>query len=59
MMNLSHHSLESPADGIYLGKGVSPVPEKLAMKIRKGEFLKMGELVPEFWSTRSDESDLG
>ena len=53
MMNLlplPHHSLKSPADGIYLGEGVPPVPEKLTVKIRKGEFVEMGELLLEFWS---------
>ena len=59
LLPLAHHSLESPADGIYLGEGVPPVPEKLAAKIRKREFVEMGELLPEFWSPRTDESDSG
>ena len=36
-----------------------PVPEEIVTKIRKGEFIEMGELLPEFWSPRGDDSDSG
>ena len=59
LLPLAHHSLRSPAEGVYLGDGIPPVPEKLATKIRKGDFVEMGELLPEFWSPRGDECDSG
>ena len=34
-----------------MGDGIPPVPVKLAARIRKGEFIDMGELLPKFWST--------
>ena len=41
-----------------MGDGIPPVPPKLAAKIRRGEFVEMGELLPEFWSgPREDDSD--
>ena len=39
--------------GIYIGKGLPPVPPKLAKKIRQWEFVDMAELLPEFWSLPS------
>ena len=59
MLNLllfAHHSLNSLSDRIYLGEGVPPFPEKIASKIQKGKFVEMGELLPEFWSPSTDES---
>ena len=56
---LAHRSLQRPAEGVYLGDGIPPVPEKIAAKIRKGEFIEMSELLPEFWSPRGDDSDSG
>ena len=35
--------------GAYVGDGMPPVPEKLVNKIRRWEFMEMGELLPEFW----------
>ena len=48
LLPLAHHSLQSPLGGEYLGDGIPSVPEKLAEKIRKGEFVEMGELLPKF-----------
>ena len=31
-----------------MGDGLSSVPAKLVVKIRRGEFVEMGELLPEF-----------
>ena len=38
-----------PAAGAYVGDGMPPVPAKLAAKVRRWEFVEMGELLPEFW----------
>ena len=34
--------------GVFMGDGLSPVPAKLVAKIQRGEFVDMGELLPEF-----------
>ena len=47
--------LTQPSKGIYIGDGLPPVPPKLAAKIQKGEFVDMGELLPEFWATAKDD----
>ena len=47
------------SDGVYVGDGLPPVPAKLAAKIRKGEFVEMGELLPEFWSSHREEDTEG
>ena len=52
-------SLQLPTGGVYMGDGIPPVPAKLAAKIRRGEFVDMGELLPEFWSTPRDEDTDG
>ena len=44
-------SLTMPSAGVYLGEGIPPVPDKLAAKIRRGEYIEIGELLPEFWSS--------
>lgn len=54
LLPLAHHSLHRPTEGVYVGDGIPPVPEKVATKIKKGEFVEMGELLPEFWSPRED-----
>ena len=43
------------SEGVYVGDGLPPVPAKLAAKIRKGEFVEMRELLPEFWSSHREE----
>ena len=48
----THHSLRH-----HIGDGIPPVPDKIAVKIRKGEFIEMGELLPEFWSPRGDDNE--
>lgn len=48
-----------PDTGAYLGEGLPPVPDKLAAKIRKGEFVEMGELLPEFWSPAKGGDESG
>ena len=40
-------------EGVYVGEGLSPVPPKLAKKIRSGEFVEMEKLLLEI-CTRGD-----
>ena len=54
LLPMAHYSLHRSTEGVYVGDGIPPVPEKIAAKIRKGEFVEMGELLPEFWSPRED-----
>ena len=46
------HSLLSEDDnrGVYIGEVLPPVPKKLAEHIWQGEFIEMGELLPETWN---------
>ena len=40
----------------YVGEGLPLVRAKLAIKIWRGAYMDMGELLPEFWaSTREDD----
>ena len=56
LLPLANSSLSVPTEGVYVGEGMPPVPAKLAKKINRGEFVEMGELLPEFWaSVREDE----
>ena len=43
--------------GSYLGEGLMPVPEKLANKIIKLEFVEMQDLMPETWLLEEEESN--
>ena len=49
-------ALARPSGGVYMGKGISPVPARLAERICRGEYVDMGELLPEFWSGQKDET---
>ena len=44
-----------PSGGVYMGEGISPVPAKLAERIRRGEYVEMEEMLPEIWSGQKDE----
>ena len=58
LLPLANSSLQQPSGGVYMGDGIPPVPAKLAARIRRGEFVEMGELLPEFWSgPREDDTD--
>ena len=48
--------LTSATQGVYVGEGLPPMPAKLAVTICRGDFVNMGELLPEFW-TPSREDD--
>ena len=47
--------LATTSQGVYVGEGLPPVPSKVATKIRRGEFVDMGELLPEFWVPPREE----
>ena len=49
--------LELPLEGVYVGDGIPPVPEKLAAKIRWREFIELGELLPEFWTVKGEDGE--
>lgn len=36
--------------GVYIGEALPLVPKKLAEHIWQGEFIEMGELLPETWN---------
>jgi hypothetical protein len=55
LLPTANDSLTVMAEGVYVGEGVPPVPAKLASKIRRGEFVDMGELLPEFWGGAREE----
>ena len=38
-----------------MGEGISPVPAKLVERIRRGEHVEIGELLPEIWLGQKDE----
>ena len=53
--NLLGGGLQLFSEGVYVDNGVPPVPEKLASKIRCGDFVEMGALLPKFWSHAKGE----
>lgn len=48
-------ALSPGSEGEYIGDGLPPVPAKVAAKIRKGEFIEMGELLPEFMASQRED----
>ena len=51
---LAGASLVLPLEGVYVGDGVPPVPQKLAEHIQRGGYMEMRELLLEFWSSPRD-----
>ncbi len=51
--------LALPSDGVYVGDGLAPLPTKLAARIRRGEYIDMGELLPESWSNQAQRRGEG
>ena len=45
------------SEGVYIGEGLPPVPEKLATKIRAWKFVDMSEMLPEFWWQEAGKDD--
>ena len=37
-------------DSVYLGEALLSVPNRLVVRIRRGDYVDMGELLPEFWA---------
>ena len=52
-------NLKLQSEGVYVGDGIPTVPEKLATKIRRGEFIDIGELLPEFWTLKGEDGEAG
>ena len=57
LLPYANASLQHQMVGAYVGDGLPPVPPKLAAKIRRWEFIEMGELLPEFWASKDEEGD--
>ena len=55
LLPAANESLSLPSNGVYVGDGLVPVPAKLAARIREGNFIDMGELLPEFWCHTREE----
>ena len=54
MMNLLHQAVVDPSmasGGVYVGEGLAPVPQKVAERIWRWEYIETGELLPEFRGT--------
>ncbi len=43
--------------GAFIGEGLPPVPQKLAAKIHRWEYVDMGELLPEFLARQREEDE--
>ena len=48
---------QHPDGGVYVGEGLPPIPQKLAKKIMKGDFVEMEELLPELWPVAHHEGE--
>ena len=46
---------ESTPRATFLGDGLPPIPAKLTERIRRGEFIDMSDLLPEFWPDQKAE----
>lgn len=44
-------------NGAYVGDGLPPVPQKTVDRIQKGEYVEMGDLLPEFWVAPREGED--
>ena len=41
--------------GVYIGESLPPVPQKLASRICRWEYIDMAELLPESWAIKNDD----
>ena len=48
---------QHPDGGVYFGEVLHPIPQKLAKKIMKGDFVEMEELLPELWPVAHHEGE--
>ena len=46
---------ESTPRATFLGDGLPPIPAKLMERLRRGEFINMSDLLPEFWPDQKAE----
>jgi len=53
---LAGAALVPVSEGEYVGDGLHPVPTKVATKIQRWEFIKMGELLPEFLASQGKDN---
>ena len=61
LLNLGNNSESEKkvtVGSICLGEGLPPVPAKLVKKIRRGDFIKMYELLPDLW-LQADDREAG
>ena len=49
---------ESTPRATFLGDGLPPILAKLTERIRRGEFIDMSDLLPEFWPDQKAEEQL-
>ena len=56
LLPLAASTIPPTPAGVYVGDGLSPVPQKLACRIRQWEYVDMGEMLPEFWTGREEEA---
>ena len=49
---------QQEVSGVYVGEGEAPVPKKVAENIWRWDFVKMSELLPEFWGLAGEECTL-
>ena len=56
--NSNKDKTEKVESGMYIGKGLAPVPIKLTQWIWRcaWDFIDMAEILPELWTSRSDEN---
>ena len=58
LLPLANPVLKLPVGGAYVGEGMPPVPAKLAARIRRWEYVEMGEILPEFWiGSKAEEGE--
>ena len=36
-------------NGTYVDDGLPPVPQRMVDRVHKGEYIEMGDMLPEFW----------
>lgn len=56
LLPLAGAALVPVSEGEYVGDGLHPVPTKVATKIQRWEFIKMGELLPEFLASQGKDN---
>ena len=52
------HTAQHTESGVYDGEGLPPIPQRVAKRIVKGDFVEMEELLPELWPAAHQESEV-